>query len=177
MDTEQKAEDQLALTARGNADKRLDAALGALRRAAAAIGKEYNIPEDVQGNSVEELLGRIAYVPSLSRELRKHAGLAMAKQELAKVIDLVAATLRPPEPVRPAAAASTGGQPVIPAGLDVADLKGITVTMGKQLKAAGFNQVGDLVNVPDEHLAKLTNWDVKACGKLRAAIAKASAPA
>jgi len=167
-------ENEALQSARQRGDRRLDAALAALRRSAAAIGAQFGIPEGIQGHSVEELLGRIAYVPSLARDLRRAAGQALAKQELDRLLKA------PPVPsessLRQVNAPAGAAGPVIPMGLDLADLAGMTAAQVKQLKAAGLNQVCDVVNMPDEHLAKVTSWDAKNVGKLRAAIAKVSQP-
>lgn len=164
-------ENEALQSARQRGDQRLDAALAALRRAAATIGAQHSIPEGIQGHSVEELLGRIAYVPALSRDLRRAAGQALAKQELDNLLKA------PPIPREPALRqVDTSDLVNIPKGLDLADLSGITAAQVKQLKAAGLNQVGDVLGVPDEHLAKILTWDAKQVGKLRAAIAKASQP-
>jgi hypothetical protein len=166
-----EVENELLQSAREKADKRLNDAVGALRKAAAEIAKAHGIPDGIQGHSVEELLGRIAYVPSLSRELGRAAGQVLAKQE----IDAVVSPARPAvqSPVRPV---DTSQLPRIPAGLDLAELAGITPVQVKQLKGAGMNQVQDVINVPDEHLAKVLSWEPKQIGKLRAAVAKASTP-
>lgn len=166
-----EVENEVLQSAREKADRRLNAAVGALRKAAAEIGRAHKIPDDIQGHSVEELLGRIAYVPSLSRELARAAGQALAKQELD---GLLAKTPPPGEPA--VGVVDTSSLVSIPKGLDLADLGGITPAQVKQLKGAGMHQVGDVVAVPDEHLAKLLTWDVKQIGKLRAAISKASMP-
>lgn len=165
-------ENEALQSAREKADRRLNAAVGALRKAAAEIGRAHQIPDDIQGHCVEELLGRIAYVPSLSRELARAAGQALAKQELDGLLAASAESRKPA-----LGQVDTSEFVTIPKGLDLADLAGITPIQVKQLKAAGFNQVGDVVAVPDEHLAKLLTWDAKQIGKLRAAIGKASQPA
>lgn len=168
-------ENEALQSARARGDQRLDAALAALRRAAAEIGAQHSIPDGIQGHSVEELLGRIAYVPSLARDLRRAAGQALAKQELDR---LLKAPVLPSEPSMGALneAGAAAGLVSIPKGLDLADLAGITAAQVKQLKGAGLYQVGDVVDMPDEHLAKILTWDAKQVGKLRAAIAKASHP-
>jgi hypothetical protein len=166
-----EVENEVLQSAREKADRRLNAAVGALRKAAAEIGRTHQIPDDIQGHSVEELLGRIAYVPSLSRELARAAGQALAKQELD---GLLAKTPVQGEPS--VGLVDTSKLTSIPKGLDLAELAGITPAMVKVLKAAALHQVQDVLQVPDEHLAKMLNWDAKQIGKLRAAIAKASAP-
>lgn len=167
-----EVENEVLQSAREKADRRLNAAVGALRKAAAEIGRAHKIPDEIQGHSVEELLGRIAYVPSLSRELARAAGQALAKQELDGLLE------KTPAPSKPAVGAvDTANLVSIPKGLDLADLAGITPAQVKHLKAAGLNQVQDVIDMPDEHLAKVLSWDPKQIGKLRAAIAKASQPA
>lgn len=166
-----EVENEVLQSAREKADRRLNAAVGALRKAAAEIGRTHQIPDDIQGHSVEELLGRIAYVPSLSRELARAAGQALAKQE----IDGMRSTpIAPGEPAL--GTVDTSSLVTIPSGMDLADLGGISPAQVKQLKAAGLHQVGQVVSVPDEHLVKMLNWDPKQIGKLRAAISKASQP-
>lgn len=166
-----EVDNELLQSAREKADKRLNDAVGALRKAAAEIGRAHQIPDGIQGHSVEELLGRIAYVPSLSRELARAAGQALAKQEIDAFNAPARAPLQPP-----VGAVDTSTLVRIPAGLDVADLAGITPAQVKQLKAAGMHQVQDVVNVPDEHLAKVLSWEPKQIAKLRAAVSKASQP-
>lgn len=158
-------------SAREKADRRLNAAVGALRKAAAEIGRTHQIPDDIQGHSVEELLGRIAYVPSLSRELGRAAGQALAKQEIDGM-----RSAPTPESQPALGAVDTSSLVSIPAGMDIADLSGITPAQVKHLKTAGLHQVGQVVDVPDEHLVKMLNWDAKQIGKLRAAIQKAAVP-
>lgn len=166
-----EVENEVLQSAREKADKRLGDAVGALRKAAAEIGRTHEIPDGIQGHSVEELLGRIAYVPSLSRDLARAAGQALAKQEL----DAFASRPRPAvQP--PLRQVETDNLVQIPKGLDLADLPGISPAQVKQLKAAGMQQVQDVINVPDEHLAKMLSWDPKQIGKLRAAVSKASHP-
>jgi hypothetical protein len=167
-----EVDNEVLQSARAKADARLNNAVGALRKAAAEIGRSHDIPDGIQGHSVEELLGRIAYVPSLSRELARAAGQALSKQE----IDALVSQPRPQ--VQPQVrTVDTSTMTRIPSGLDLADLPGITPQMVKQLKAAGMNQVQDVVSVPDEHLAKVLSWEPKQVGKLRAAVSKASTPA
>lgn len=166
-----EVENEVLQSAREKADKRLHAAIGELHRAAAEIGARHQIPDGIQGHSVAELLGRIAWVPALSRELARAAGQALAKQELDGLLKTPAAPSKPAlGGVDPAAL------PRVPMGMDLADLPGITPAQVKALKAAGLHQVTDVVNMPDEHLAKITSWDAKAIGKLRAAIGKVSTP-
>lgn len=167
-----EVDNEVLQSARERADRRLDAAIGELRKAAAEIGRAHKIPDDIQGHSVEELLGRIAYVPSLARELARAAGQALAKQEFDGLLATAAAPREPALGV----VADTSKMVSIPKGLDLADLPGITPAQVKALKAAGLNQVGDVVSVPDEHLAKVLSWEPKLIGKLRAAIGKASTP-
>lgn len=178
--------------ARERADARIDAALGALRQAAKEIGKEHGIPDGIAGHSVDELLGRMGYVPSMARDLRRATAQELAKQELSRAFD------REPLPAKPrgrpvpshASGGSTAPQdppprPLIdvskrpataPVGLDVSELSGITVQTARALKAAGLDNVGQVMAVPDEHLLKISGLAEKSVAQLRHAIANASAP-
>lgn len=159
--------------ARERAEKRLDTALGEIRLSMLEIAKRHRIPEGVLGHDVYDLLGRIAHSPALARDLRREAGQIMAKQELEELQSLPRPAPPPaPTRVQPAAA----GQAQVPVSMAIADLNGITVAQVKVLNGAGIIQIADLVNMPDEHLAKVTQLDPKAIGKIRAAVAKASAP-
>ena len=69
-------------TARNRADQEIDAAIGALRKVAREIGEKHHIPENIAGHSIEELLGRMAYIPTMARDLRRACAQEMAKGEL-----------------------------------------------------------------------------------------------
>lgn len=172
--------DDTNAVARERADKSLDAAVGELRAAAHKIGLEHEVPEGIAGHSIEELLGRITYIPSMARELRRAAGQAMAKGELRKLFDQAAqapdgAGKKPEAPATIKALIEPSKIPAnIPVGRDVQDLDGITVQTVKALKAAGLATVGDVVTVPDEHLVKLSGLGEKSVVQIRAAIARAS---
>lgn len=159
--------------ARERAEARLDAALGAIRKATLAIAREHNIPEGVLGHDQVDLLGRILHSPGLSRDLRREACQLMAKQELEALHERPAAARRA-APVDPPPSLS-GGQPVIPMSKALLDLDGVNAATVKALNQANLQVVGDVVNVPDEHLAKLTSLAPQAIAKLRTAIAKAAA--
>ncbi len=164
--------------ARERADKRIDTALGQLQKAALEIGKDNGIPEGISGHSIAELLGRMAYVPSMARELRRACGQELAKIELNKMFD----------EAQPDAAASKlspisakiipGTMPLpdgVTAGTDLGTLDGISVQTVKALHDAGLVNVGDVVNIPDEHLVKMQGLGEKSVAHLRAAIAKGPA--
>lgn len=167
--------EQMTIVARERADKKIDSALGELRKAALAIGKKHGIPEDIAGHSIEELLGRMAYIPSMARDLRRACGQELAKLELNKFLDeaqdepaLKTSTAKP-APIEPS---NIPGN--IPIGLDVGQLDGITGQTVKALREAGLNKVGDIVTVPDEHLIKFNGLGEKSIAQIRVAIAKAS---
>lgn len=169
--------DQLTQVARERADERIANAIGELHKAAAAIGKKHGIPEGISGHSVDELLGRIAYIPSMARELRRALALELTKAELHEAMKTGK------KPAAPAARAPKGPDATIepseipdaiPVGLDVADLPGITVQTIKALKTAGLSTVGDVARIPDAHLAKVQGLGDKSVAQIRAAIAKAS---
>lgn len=163
--------------ARERADKRLDSAIGELRAAALKIGKAHDIPENILGHSIEELLGRMAYIPSMARDLRRAAAQELAKQELQRAFESppgLSVDAPPARHVPPIDPSKIG--PTVPVGLDIAELSGITVQTQRALKAAGLNTVGDVYMVPDEHLLKVSGVAEKSLAQLRAAIAKASEP-
>lgn len=173
-------QENVNIVARERADQRIDAAVGELHKAATEIGKKFDIPDGINGMSVDELLGRMSYIPTMARDLRRACGQELAKQEINKMIEGVsqapAATENPAGATENGPDATTGTQPAtIPHGLDVADLDGISPQTVKALKAAGLNNVGDVVDVPDEHLVKINGLGEISVNHLRAAIAKASA--
>lgn len=167
--------EQMTMVARERADKKIDSALGELRKAALAIGKKHGIPEGIAGHSIEELLGRMAYIPSMARDLRRACGQELAKLELNKFLDDSAATKQAPiEPSKQAPIEPSKIPGNIPIGLDVGQLDGITGQTVKALREAGLNKVGDIVPVPDEHLLKFNGLGEKSIAQIRLAIAKAS---
>ena len=166
--------EQMTAVARERADKCIDAAVGDLHKAAQEIGKKHGIPEGIQGHSVEELLGRMSWIPSMARELRRACGQEMAKGELTKLFDGPAAM--------PATFPAPGSDmPVvtdqIPVNLDIATLPGVTVQTVKALAGAGLVKVGDIANIPDAHLVKMQGLGDKSVAQVRAAIARATAEA
>lgn len=170
--------EQMTAVARERADQRIDSALGELRKAALEIGKKHGIPENIAGHSIEELLGRMAYVPTMARDLRRACGQELAKQELNAFLDGSASTAQAPKPPAPAAAkiepSLIPGN--IPVGMDVGDLDGVSTQTIAALRASGLTKIGDIVAIPDEHLCKMNGLGEKSVAHLRAAIAKASTP-
>ena len=168
--------EQLAAVARERADKCIDGALGELHAAALDIGKEHDIPEGIAGHSIDELLGRMAYIPTMARDLRRACGQELAKRYIndmmtgkaAKVVNKV--DKEPPAgKIEPSKIPGN-----IPVGMDVGDLDGISVQTIAALRAAGLTKIGDVVNVPDAHLVKQPGLGEKSVAHVRAAIAKAS---
>lgn len=175
------ADEQTELTqvARQEADKIIDQALGALRAAARDIGRRLEIPENIGGHSVEELLGRMAYIPSMARDLRRIAGQEIAKQQIQRLVRPASAEDQAPVVETPTAAKPIDPSKIpdaVPVGMDLVDLDGVTVQAVKALKAAGLKTVGDVVAVPDEHLLKIDGIADKTLAQIRAAINKASTP-
>lgn len=166
--------DQLSQVARERADKRIDQAIGELHAAASEIGRRHAIPEGIAGHSVDELLGRMAYIPSMARDLRRMAAQELAKLELARAFDQPAP---PPQaaPQKPQEPSTLPGS--VPVSMDVGDLDGVTVQAVRALRGAGLTTVGDIARVPDEHLLKISGLAERSVQQIRAAIAKASAPA
>ena len=166
--------EQITAIARERAEKRIDSALGELKKAAREIGKKYGIPDGIGGHTIEELLGRIAYIPTMARDMRRACGQELAKQELDKFLsDDMTVKLKdaPPVPKTIEPSLIPGN---IPVGMDVGDLDGVTVQAVTALRDAGLTKVGDVVNVPDEHLIKINGLGEKSVAHIRAAIAKAS---
>ena len=168
--------EQITALARERAEKRIDSALGDLKKAAREIGTKYGIPDGIAGHSIEELLGRIAYIPTMARDMRRACGQELAKQELANFLDDAAEpeggqVLPPPihQTMEPSKIPRN-----IPVGMDVGDLDGVTVQAINALRTAGLTKIGDVVNVPDEHLVKINGLGEKSVAHIRAAIAKAS---
>lgn len=161
-------ENEVLIVAREQAEKTIDAAIGELQKFATELGVKYQIPDNVLGHAVGDLLGRIAYVPSMTRDLRRELGQALAKKSLeARFSDAKAAAPAKTEPK----ALDMG---VIPHGMALEDLDGVTVQVVKSLKAASLMTVGDVVKIPREHLVKINGLGEKSVAQLMAAIAKAS---
>jgi len=119
---------------------------------------------------VAELLGRLAYVPSMGRDLRIATAHALARQEIERHLDTPPAPPPPPTRATKELTAST-----ITPGTDLDALPGITTQTAKALKKAGLFVVGDVVSVPDEHLLKIPGIAERSLAQLRAAIGKATA--
>ena len=168
--------EQMTKLARERADIRIDTAIGELRKAAVEIGKKHNIPENIAGHSIEELLGRMTYVPSMARDLRRACGQELAKQELNAFLDGSAASAQVPKILAPAPIEPSKIPGNIPVGMDVGDLDGVSWQTIAALRASGLNKIGDVVGVPDEHLIKMNGLGEKSVAHVRAAIAKASEP-
>ena len=168
--------EQLAAVARERADKCIDGALGELHAAALEIGKEHDIPEGIAGHSIDELLGRMAYIPTMARDLRRACGQELAKRYINDMMTGKAAKVTIKVDKEPPAGkiepSKIPGN--IPVGMDVGDLDGISVQTIAALRAAGLTKIGDVVNVPDEHLIKMPGLGEKSVAHVRAAIAKAS---
>lgn len=169
--------DQTTAVARERADKRIDTALGELHAAANEIGIRHGIPEGIAGHSIEELLGRMAYIPSMARDLRRACGQELAKDELNKLFDAgptkQAAKPEVPPPPPPPTIEPSKIPGNIPVGMDVGDLQGVTVQAVKALKLAGLSTIGEVMKIPDEHLAKVHGLGDKSVAQIRLAIAKA----
>ena len=166
--------EQITAIARERAEKRIDSALGDLKKDAREIGTKYGIPDGIAGHSIEELLGRIAYIPTMARDMRRACGQELAKQELDDFLggDMSEKLKEVPTIQKTIEPSLIPGN--IPVGMDVGALDGVTVQAVTALRNAGLDKVGDVVNVPDEHLLKVTGLGEKSVAHIRAAIAKAS---
>lgn len=166
---------EATMVARQRADKIIDAAVGELRAASLKIGKAAGIPEGVAGHSIDELLGRMAWVPTMARDLRRACGQELAKAELERVFGEMAKAGTQAPAAAPTPRIDPGSIPDnVPVSLDVGQLDGITSQTLKALRTAGLTTVGDLVVVPDEHLVKIQGLGEKSVAQIRLAIAKAS---
>jgi predicted flap endonuclease-1-like 5' DNA nuclease len=170
--------DDLLNVARQRADKKLTKAVSDLIAAATNIATEHGIPEGISGHSPAELLGRVAYVQSLSRELRVTAVQHLARIELERMTAAPELPLvehdTPPDPPRETATWNepTPPQPDPPSpALALIELPGIGPAAASALREAGFVTVGDVLNVPDEFLLKLDRVGPKAVAAMRTAIA------
>lgn len=170
--------EQMTKVARERADNRIDSAIGELRQAAHKIGAAHDIPENIAGHSIAELLGRMTYVPSMARDLRRACGQELAKQEINAYLDGTAGTAQvmhldapASKPIEPSLIPGN-----VPVGMDIGDLDGISVQTIAALRAGGLNKIGEIVTVPDEHLIKMVGMGEKTVAHVRAAIAKASEP-
>lgn len=175
---------ELTQLARERADRRIDAALAKVREAMTAIAKAERIPDGVQGHLPEDLLGRIANVPSMSRELRRALAQALAKQELEAMIERQGppkaepkTTIKHADPQRPIKAGKAIEAQTTPAGTALEDLTGVAPQVTRALRAGGFRTVEDLASVPDEHLLKVGGIGERSVQQLREAISKLSSAA
>lgn len=167
--------EQMTAVARERAEKRIDDALGELKKAAREIGKKHGIPDGIGGHTIEELLGRIAYIPTMARDMRRACGQELAKQELDQYLSDAAPKTRSADVVKVPPKIEPSKIPGnIPVGMDVGSLDGVTVQAVNALREAGLTKVGDVVVVPDEHLVKINGLGEKSVAHIRAAIAKAS---
>jgi hypothetical protein len=187
--------DDLLNVARQRADEKLTKAISDLIAAATNIATEHGIPEGISGHSPAELLGRVAYVQSLSRELRVTAVQHLARIELERMtaapelplpVDLDPEKLRaanafldaqpvPPRKTWEQFESSETPQQLAPPSPSLAcaliELPGIGPAAASALRDAGFVTVGDVLNVPDEFLLKLDRVGPKAVAAMRTAIA------
>lgn len=169
---------ELMRAARERAEKIIDQAIGQLHAAAAQIGETCGIPENIAGHSIDELLGRMSYIPSMARDLRQACGQAIARKIMDDMLaGRIQANTPPPlaAPVPKAEKIEVSKIPgQVPVGRDIGDLSGVTVQAVKALKDAGFRTVGDVFAAPDEHLLKIPGIAEKSLAQVRSAIAKAS---
>lgn len=167
------SDNQMMMIAREQAEKRIDAAIGELVKEAHRIADKYGFPEGVAGHSVGELLGRLTYVPSMARELRRQLGAALSKREIENVIY---PQIQPDPPAPVSRETQPPANTVVPGNLDLSDVPGITVAVVKALKGAGLYNVTDVTRVPDEHLLKISGIAERSLQQLRASLAKLLAP-
>lgn len=168
--------------AREKASDVLAQASADLIKFAAAIARKYHIPDGINGLSRGEFLGRISFVVSMQRDL-KRAGEDLiaqdvlrrqfgvkgaendpdAQAEAERLIDSL--DLSPEAPVIP------GNAPVA-LTIDIGDLPGITVQTVKALKGAGLHQVSDIEKYTDEALLAINGIAGPTLAKVRAAVAQ-----
>lgn len=168
--------DDMMQVARTRADAKIDEALGALRKQAREIGEAHGIPEGIAGHSIDEIMGRMAWVPSMARDLRRACGQEMAKIELDRFMAGETPAAPPPAPKPAATKIDPSKIPApVPVSMPVDELSGVTTFTIKALKNNGLKTVGDVVAIPDEHLLKMDGLAEKSLAQVRSAIAKAAA--
>jgi DNA-directed RNA polymerase alpha subunit len=116
----------------------------------------------------------MAYIPTMARDLRRACGQELAKYEINAMMDGSQPTKQvdKPEVMPKVDPSKIPGN--IPVGMDVGALDGISVQTVNALRQAGLTKVGDIMDVPDEHLCKMQGLGEKSVAHIRAAIAKAS---
>ena len=166
--------EQMTAVARDRADECIDKALGELHAAAQRIGEKAGIPDNIAGQSIEQLLGRMAYIPTQARDLRRACAQELAKQNIAAFLsgDTPRPELAPKVDIPVVEPSKIPGS--IPVGMDIGSVEGISVQTLAALRASGLTSIGDIVNVPDEHLCKIQGMGEKSVAHLRVASAKVS---
>ena len=136
--------------ARKRGDERIDIAIGQLHKQAEILANAAGIPDNVAGCAPGALLGRISYVPSMSRDLRQTLSRSMSAIELNKITDVtnqldVQAEMDAPPPV-------------MPVGINTAKAledTELSPPIVAALKANDIFTIGDVMGIPDEHLLKM----------------------
>lgn len=178
-------EGQLTILARQQASRAIDLASAALIGAAEKIAKHFGVPDGIAGLTKAESLGRMTFVQSMGREVRSATEQEIAKNVLKAQIPApqyeappppeiygdgpVATPLQDPLYEPPAPTAPVVHEPVDT--LDLGELPGVPVTISKALKGGGYNQVKDVIGVPDEHLLAVNGIAAASLAKLKGAVA------
>ncbi len=175
-------EGQTTVIAREKAADRLAQASAALIKAADKVAAQHGIPENINGLSRGDFLGRVSFVVSMQRELKRAGEDVVAQQILRQQFDAA----EPPETMddldkltdatAPAAGASQDDPPPTDVGaMDVTTIPGLNVQMHKALKGAGIHMLEDIEKFTDEALLKVPGIAAPSLAKIRTATAAARA--
>ncbi len=166
-------EKQTVIAARARADEIIQKATGDAKAAVAKIAADAGLPDNIQGLSAGEFLGRCCYVPSMSRDLRSAGAEYLAKDTLRQIF-----TEAPGSSVEERAeqAGLPGADPdAKPANddIDVGDLP-LNPTTVKALKRAGVHTVRDVGKFTDEALLNLPGIAMPSLQRIRTECSKVS---
>lgn len=166
-----------AMLARQHADDHLGKASTALIRAADQIAEQYQIPDNINGLSRGEFLGRISFVISMQRDLRR-AGVDLYANGLIRnqLKDMdPAPTPDDLDTTEVVAQATQEAETSHDPAMAVENIPGLTVQMVKALKTAGIHQLGDIDKFTDDALLNLNGIAGPSLAKIRASVAAVGA--
>ncbi len=159
-------------SAREAAAKLLGQATSELLKSAETIAENYGLPEGINGLSRPEFLGRMTFIVSMSRDLKRAGEEELAAKAIKKTFKN---SLAPAEPiaetieVKPGAKDDTPALPLI--NRDITDLS-ITVQAVKALKTAGIHQIAELDLYTDAALMAIPGIAAPSVAAIRKAISE-----
>jgi len=170
--------DEAATTqqARQHAAERLKLATAELSKAADRIAERFEIPDNINGLSRGEFLGRVSFVVSLERDLRRAGEDVYAQHFIrSKLAGIQAPAIQAPaidslDDVPPAESAPEDPARINDA-MPIENIPGLTVQIVKALKQAGIHQLGDVNKFTDDALLKINGIANPSLQKLRASVA------